>query len=475
MPDVHESESRDFRSFGPKSRGRWLWLCLLWGSLGACRSASSSPRLDLSIVQADGSRASTRADLDTLILRFAQGSSPAREERSALRSKGLSLSFALPDFSTPLRFAAELTGPSQRLWGALPTIPPVEAQGGAVVLVGKCGGCEKVAGADLPLERYGGQGLRLGSYALHVGGRNTQGLSRAVDYLDLLRYRSAARPDLPQDLEVFAAVPLDESHALLATTQGFWIFDLNSARPAEPLAGQVHAGAESGASLIYLPGQGAFVVGGGSPDAPVAFATWVTKEGAQRQVPLQRGRFRPALVATSTGVWIASGHVNANDELEELRVDQTPSRTIARFDAPPRIEAHWFCDAMSDHCLLFGGVDPLTMAPRAESLSVSACSQACTFTAGPRWEGARRGVLTVANDHFLMLIGGEGPSATTELLRWNAGVAEFAPGSALTSARAYAAGLLLENGVALIWGGLGEGSAPRADVEICFPGEARFP
>ena len=407
----------------------------------------------VAVVSADGADPIAAAAFDSVTVEVAQEGRPITRVTRRLDG-ALDLPLELGSLSAPTRVRVRLDGPEPWV-GAPPTFVPLAAAGLLRVIVGPTGRCAIVPEAELPRAVEQPATARVETFALIAGGREADGPSTAVSFVDLLRFYSDDLDPLTLGSGVGRAASLGFERAVVATEGGTLLYDLADAEARNTPLGPVHAGAGPASAVVSRPG-GAVVLGGEDRDGPVAGVTWVFEDGRALTSEMQVARRRPAATALGNFVVVAGGA--AGPPFAEVLNASTQQSVPVAYDDGVRIGALLVRDG--DALWVVGGVDAEGTL-RQDTVQLLGCPSACRAESGPPWTTARAGA--VFADGYL--VGGD---RRVEALTFRAGVWTVEPAFELQASRRDPFAAVFESGVLVVLGGASE-EGPRRDVELCWP------
>lgn len=426
----------------PRVRALILAGLLLFG----CDDEPSGSSVSVRVISPSGGDPLSEASFSNVRIDVLQEGRPLTSV-SEMVGGGFDLPVEINSLFLPTQIRVRLEG-AQTWVGAPPGFVPAAAGGLVRIVVGPPGQCAIVDDAELPSTRAAAAALRVDTFALVAAGEGTTGPSRAVEFIDLLRFFSGELEDLTLGGGAATGGFIGDAKALLITEQGSLLYDLGSEMREQPFT-MLHEGGDETATTIERT-NGVTVVGGGSE------ATWVWDNEQQYQTEVEAIRTRPAGASFGTNVLVAGGGepfaevltTNGNDDVSiEYADGERFGAVIARDE-----DALW----------VLGGTDGDGM-PRTDTVSILGCTEACTPAAGPEWEGdpptAVLGDLVLAGDRVYRVSFGAG--VWQRELSWT-----------LNARRDGALMVEFESGMVVVIGGSDIGGA-RPDVEVCWPDELR--
>lgn len=433
-------------------------------------SAASAPTIEVRLVTPAFGDPLSRGTYETVEVQWRQGAAPANEASFAVTDTGFDFVLPFELVDEELRMNVALRGPVDVAHGAPPTFAPLLSGGLVVIPVGAPQTCGVVSDAEVTAPRSGLALVGLGSFAVAVGGVTTVGSSARADLVDLLRWTASGATDLDAPAGPTEGVRLGADGAVFLPSEGapFRFFFAADGTRTTPVA--LYDAAGYGAALAARGDRGAVIAGGAAVASDEV--AWLAPDGGVRMASLVAPRQGAAIawVAGDT-LWVAGGAETGAPALERLDPALALAEVLAE-DAGDgvRVGGHLFVDEAGAAALLFGGVDEAGEA-REDTLLFTGCPASCLAGPGPNWESAREGAALVPAER--LIVGGAGPSDLVERVVFEAGEARFEFAGALAAARERPAAMALEAGIVAVVGGAGT-SAPRGDVEICFPRTLRL-
>lgn len=445
-------------------------LCL---ALAGCSSTAPVGNVNVALVTANGDNPLVGRTIDRVRVSFRQGSEPFDAVEGAVNGQSFDVVVPIADYLTAMELRYELyEGSTPVLLGATPWFYPgsgaatraVVAPPNTCVLV-SIPTVGTTAPSVFPRAQADFGTLFFSDYAFLIGGRDANGPTNRVDYLDAItlapsEYGQAALPMAPGRTR---AVPISLRQGLVVSeSDAPFLFDAYG-----PYHGAIslHAGAGLASELVALGSSvGAAVVGGLSQGQPVATVSFVAPDGTVTSGQLASAVAERAAALAGGAVLVVSR--GAGDAVLERIAPGEASSTVLLPAIADGTRDGGILLASTDGStlLLLGGTDGIG-APRTDTVLFTGCPSACVAGPGPAWATARTGVSV---DPSGLLVGGDGPSSLVEQVVFGASGASLASRGTLAAPRANPGLVVLPSGVAYVLAGEGA-SGPRADWESCVP------
>lgn len=413
--------------------------------LFGCDDAPASPTISVRVISPSGGDPLSEASFSNVRIDVLQEGRPLTTVTETV-ADGFDLPIEINSFFLPTQVRVRLDG-AQTWVGAPPGFVPVASGGLVRIVVGPVGECAIVDDAELTTARDQAATVLIDTFVLSAGGEAPSGPSRAVEFIDLLRFRDGELEDMALGGGAATGGFIGDAKALLITDEGSLIYDLGSEEREQAFT-MLHDGADETATAIERT-NGVTVVGGGME------ATFVWDDGRSAELAVDGARIRPAGASFGANVLIVQGGEPFAEYLEP-----DGDRTTIDYDDGERYGAIIARD--QDALWLLGGTDGAGT-PRNDTVSILGCPNACAPSVGPEWEGdpptAARDDLVIAGDQVFRVSFGAG--VWQRELLWT-----------LNARRDGALLIEFESGIVVVVGGSDIGGA-RPDVEICWPDELR--